>query len=88
MKRLFVVVVVLALVVVGWGFYRGWFALSRSDGDKGDNKVNVNLTVDGDKMQDDAEAVKKRTTELTESVTGGERTPSDQATENVKSKDR
>jgi hypothetical protein len=88
MKRLIVVLVVLALVVVGWGFYRGWFALSSSDADKGSNKVNVNLTVDGDKMQEDVGAVKTKTTELTDSVTGGETKPAGQAKANVKSKDR
>ena len=75
--------IVLALVVVGWGFYRGWFALSSSEADKG-NKVNVNLTVDGDKVQEDVEAVKEKTAELTESVTGGEKNPDRPASDNVK----
>ena len=78
MKRLIAVLVVLVLLVIGVGFYRGWFALSKSDAEK--NKVNVNLTVDGDKMQEDAEAVKKQAAELTETVTGGEKNPDDSAT--------
>jgi hypothetical protein len=65
MKRLYAVVIVLALVVIGVGFYRGWFALSSSTADQGNNKVNVNLTVDPDKMKEDAEAVKEKTAELT-----------------------
>ena len=65
--------------MIGVGFYRGWFALSKSDDDAGKNKVNVNLTVDGDKMQEDAEAVKKKAAELTENVTGGEKNPAESA---------
>ena len=59
-KNLFAVLIVLVLVVIGVGFYRGWFALSSSSADQGSNKVNVNLTVDRDKMQEDAEAVKNK----------------------------
>ena len=58
MKRLMAVLVVLVLIVVGVGFYRGWFALSRPAADTGSNKVNVNLTVDPDKIKQDADAVK------------------------------
>ena len=64
MKKLFAVLFVLVVCVVAIGFYRGWFALSSSNVDDGSNKVNVNLTVDKDKMQDDAKAVKKKTTEV------------------------
>jgi len=64
-NRLFPVLIVLVLLIVGFGFYRGWFAMSSSDADKGSNKVNVNLTMDGDKMRDDAAAVQNKTAELT-----------------------
>ena len=87
MKKLIAVLIVLVLLFVGVGFYRGWFALSKSIPDAGDNKVNVNLTVDGDKMQEDAEAVKKKAAELKEKVTGGEKNPDDAATDQVKSVD-
>jgi hypothetical protein len=70
MKRLFGVLIVLVLLVIGVGFARGWLALS-SPADRGSNKVNVNLTVDGEKMKQDAAAVKEKTTELT-----GQATPS------------
>jgi cell division protein FtsX len=86
MKKLYAVLIVLVLLVVAVGFYRGWFALSSSGADKGSNKVNVNLTVDRDKMQEDAEMVKKKATELTDNVTAGEKTPDDPAGDNVKSK--
>ena len=63
MKNLFWLLIVLAIFVVGLGFYRGWFALS-SPRDTESNKVNINLTVDPDKAKADAEKVKDKTTEL------------------------
>ena len=64
MKKLLIVVLVLAVCVVGFGFYRGWFALSSPDS-KGDDRVNINLATDTGKMQDDADAVKDKAAELT-----------------------
>ena len=64
MKKLLIVVLVLAICVVGFGFYRGWFTLSSSDSQGGD-RVNINLATDTGKMQDDADAVKDKTAELT-----------------------
>ena len=84
MKRLYAVVIVLALIVVGVGFYRGWFALSSSTAGQGNNKVNVNLTVDPDKMKEDAEAVKGRTAELTGNLTERAKGSGDQAEYQVK----
>jgi hypothetical protein len=66
MKRLFAVVIVLAILVIGVGFARGWFTLSNPGAEGGSNKVNVNLTVDRDKMKEDAAAVQKQAAELTE----------------------
>jgi len=64
-NRWFPVLIVLAILVIGFGFYRGWFAMSSSNADKGSSKVNVNLTVDGDKIKEDATAVQDKTAELT-----------------------
>jgi hypothetical protein len=64
MKTLMMVVLVLMLCVVGLGFYRGWFTLSSHSAEAGSNKVDINLTVDRDKVIQDAESVKKKTTEL------------------------
>lgn len=50
-------VLVLLLCVLGVGFARGWFALSKTP-DTDSNKVNINLTVDPDKVKEDAEKVK------------------------------
>jgi hypothetical protein len=62
MKRsILSVVVVVAICAVAIGFYRGWFVLSSSNSGTESKKVNVNLTVDGDKIQDDARAVRKKT---------------------------
>ncbi|HUQ70077.1 MAG TPA: hypothetical protein VM165_11165 [Planctomycetaceae bacterium] len=85
MNRLFAVLIVLLLLVVGFGFYRGWFALTSRSPDVGSNKVNINLTVDGDKMQDDARAVQDKTAELSGKLTEEVNGPGDLATDKVKS---
>lgn len=64
--RIIKVLLVLALVVAVLGFYRGWFSLSSRGRDAESNKVNVKLTVDPDKMRDDAEKVTEKTAELTD----------------------
>jgi F0F1-type ATP synthase membrane subunit b/b' len=84
MKKLFWMLVVLAIFIVALGFYRGWFALS-SPRDTESNKVNINLTVDPDKAKADAETVKDRTTELTGKVTKKAKELGDQARDKVKS---
>ena len=62
MKMLFVLAICIAVV----GFFRGWFSLSSSGRDAETNKVNVSLTVDPDKMKDDAEKVEEKTAGLTD----------------------
>jgi hypothetical protein len=72
MRNLMIVVLlVLLLCVVGFGFYRGWFSLSRSNPDTGSNKVNISLTVDPDKMKADTAMVKEKAIEPTTQVTAG-----------------
>ena len=83
MKRAVIVLFILVLGVVAFGFYRGWFAFSSHDTDDGTNKVNVNLTVDRERMQEDARAVKEKTKELTGNVTGGKKNPDDKTTDNT-----
>jgi hypothetical protein len=56
MRGLFAFVVVVAIVIVGVGFYRGWFSVAW---DKTDNGGQVTGTVDKDKI----EADKKRAAE-------------------------
>jgi hypothetical protein len=71
MKKFISVMTVLAILIVGVGFYRGWFALSRPAPEAGSNMVNINLATDPDKMKDDARAVKDKATELTGGVKHG-----------------
>ena len=78
-RSIITVLFVLLVCVVAVGFYRGWFALSRSSPNAESNKVNVNLTVDRDKMQADAETVKKQATELVGKATEGANKLGDQA---------
>ena len=59
------VLVVLVLCVVGLGFYQGWFVLSSNNSPSGDNKMDVNLTVDPDKAKEDANAVGAKIRDLT-----------------------
>jgi len=68
MKRVRAVLIVIAILVVGLGFYRGWFAVSRPAPEAGSSTVNVNLAADPDKMKQDAHAIKDKATELTSGV--------------------
>ena len=68
MKRLTIPLLILIVVVCGFGFYRGWFAVS-GDRDTQSNKVDVNLTVDPDKVKADAATVTDKASELTGHVT-------------------
>ncbi len=56
MNKFTTLLIVVAVVLVGVGFYRGWFVLS-SGQQVGSNKVDVNLTVDTDKVKADAAQV-------------------------------
>ena len=56
--------VLLAVVIVCVGFYRGWFVLSGSNNDLS-NKADINLTVDKDKLREDAETLRRKSSELT-----------------------
>jgi hypothetical protein len=76
------VLFLLLVCAVAIGFYRGWFTLSNSRPNAGSNKVDVNLTVDGDKIQEDAESVKKKSTELTDKVTKSAKEPREQESPN------
>jgi len=69
MKTLGAVLLAIAILVGGVGFYRGWFVLSRPAPAAGSDTVNINLATDPGKMQHDAQAVKDKATELTGRVT-------------------
>lgn len=52
------VVLVLAICLVAIGFYRGWFTFSSRGVEAGSSKVDLQLTVDTDKVKDDADRVR------------------------------
>ena len=66
MKRLMPALIVIVILVTAVGFYRGWFILSGSSGEAGAEKMNVNVSVDKVKMNEDVEAVKAKAAVVTE----------------------
>jgi hypothetical protein len=58
--------IVLAVIVVVAAFFRGWVALSGPHRVPDGHKVDVNLSVDPDKLKEDAERVKEKAVELEE----------------------
>ena len=84
MKKLSTLLAI-TILIVGFGFYRGWFTLSRPATDPENNKVNINLAANPDKMKQDAKIVADKAAALT----GGARKeskPDGQTNEVVKSK--
>lgn len=59
---------VLLVLLVGIGFYLGWFSLTRSHPEPEGEEVNINMSVDKAKMKSDIkkaeEKVEKRVKEL------------------------
>jgi uncharacterized protein HemX len=84
LKTVFILLAVLALCVVGVGFYQGWWVMSTHRDTDGSNKVDVNLTVNPDKAKADAEAVKAKAGNLTGK--SAETTPAKTSDGGVKSK--
>jgi hypothetical protein len=54
-KTLIVVVVLLAVAIAGFGFYRGWFRMST---DNTDQKPSATFTMDKDKIHEDEQKAK------------------------------
>jgi len=67
MKKLSVLFAI-SILVAGMGFYRGWFAFSRSAPDAASNKVSITLDANPDKMKQDAKIVTERAKQLTGGV--------------------
>lgn len=63
MRKLGLMLIVLVVIVASLGFYRGWFTLSGGR-ESNSNKVDVNLSLDTDKVKRDAEIAKEKATEL------------------------
>ena len=83
MKKLSISLFAIAILVVGLGFYRGWFAFSRSAPDTGSNKVSITLDANPDKMKEDAKIVTARAKQLTGGVRNDAKADG-QANKNVK----
>jgi hypothetical protein len=81
MNRLIVFLVVLVLCVVAIGYYRSWFTVSSPSSNAENHKVNVNVTVDPDKVKADTEIVKEKAVELTGRATEGAHDLVDQASD-------
>ena len=69
MKKFWIALLLLLVLIAAVGFSRGWFVLSSPGRDAGDSKRGVNLAVDPDQVREDIEAVKE---------TAGQRTGGDQ----------
>jgi hypothetical protein len=82
MKKLSVLFAI-TILVVGLGFYRGWFAFSRAAPDTASNKVSITLDANPDKMKQDAKIVADRAKELTGGVRNDAKADG-RANENVK----
>jgi hypothetical protein len=81
------VLILLTIVVVGVGFYRGWFTLSRQAPAAGSDNVNINLETDLHKMKQDVQAVKDKASGLTGNDADGGKSES-QTNVNVNSNER
>jgi hypothetical protein len=65
MKRFLVVLLLFVAGVVGLGFYLGWFRLST---DRTDQKTNITITVDQDKIREDEEKAKEKVQDIGQKV--------------------
>jgi len=61
MKGFLVLLVLLALGIVGFGFYRGWFSMATENTD---HKPKVSFSMDQDKIKEDEEKVKDKVHDL------------------------
>jgi hypothetical protein len=69
MKALSAGLIAIAVFVVSVGFFRVWFALSTSASQAGNDEVNINLTVNTEKMKQDVKVVTDEATALTNGAT-------------------
>ena len=61
MRKFLGTLVIFALIVAGVGFYRGWFGVSADDQP---GETSVELKIDKEKIQQDAEAASEKAREL------------------------
>jgi hypothetical protein len=70
MRSLIKLVVVLVICVIGLGFYLGWFSLSKSDPKTEGDKVNVNVSLDKNKMKSDVKKAEEKVKEEIKELKG------------------
>lgn len=61
MRRLMGAIVITLVIVAGVGYYMGWFQFSTNQSGQ---KSNIEISVDKQKIREDAEAAKKKAEEL------------------------
>lgn len=76
MKRVVLTLFFLFAAIGAVGFYRGWFGVF-SARESSSERVNIGVTVDPEKVRQDADRVKERTSELTDEVTDAIRSSHD-----------
>lgn len=63
MRRLISIVLILVVLAVGIGFFRGWFSMETNKVPFSE-KMDVHFQVDKDKMKQDANAIEEKTKNL------------------------
>ena len=86
-KTLITVLLVLVVCAVTLSVVRGWLTLSTHSPDPGSNKANLNLTVDPNKMNEDAKAARSKAAELIGKVAEEANGSGDLTSDKVKSTD-
>ena len=63
MRSIFHLAVLLVVCLVGIGLYRGWFSFSKPAPEADGNKVDVNLSLDKNKMEADLHKAEQKVKE-------------------------
>jgi hypothetical protein len=63
MRSLIKLAIVLLICLVAIGFYRGWFSFSSPTTDAQGDKVNVNMSMDKDKIKSDVKKAEEKVKE-------------------------
>jgi hypothetical protein len=81
MNRFFVLFLVLVIGVVALGAYQGWFTFTSNNSD---DKANVNIKIDKDKMQEDEKKAVKKVQELGHQAKDKAETATDEIKDKIK----
>ncbi len=61
MRKFLGTLVILAIIVAAVGYYRGWYDVSTNDRP---GETNIEMTIDKDKIKQDAEAARQKASEF------------------------